>query len=435
MADYFFDPVLRAPLWGCLFMCLAASLMGVLIFLQKRTLLGETLSHAAFPGIVCSLAFYALFDFWQGALSLLFAIAGAALFAIAGLRAIDCLVKRKKAPADAAQCFVLSSFFGLGILFASYWQSADPKILKEAQMYLFGQAATMTDVHVLIYFCLSAIVILFIAIFYRPLQAVHFDCDFAKAAAIGPAYLSAALSILLIISIVAGIRSVGVILMSGMLIAPAVAARQWTDRLGWLFFLSALFGILSGVCGNILSVEGSIYLSAAYPDKRLSLPTGPMIILVGTAFAILSLLFAPRRGHLARKIRIFRFYLNCAEENTLKAIWKKGGLSFSELHEVSRIFAPLFRYLLFRMERDGYLVRMGKNYCLSLDGMKRAARIVRLHRLWEVYLADLGWPGDQVHRTAEEMEHILTRDLEEKLSKQLNDPKLDPHEQPIPEKS
>ncbi len=58
---------------------------------------------------------------------------------------------------------------------------------------------------------------------------------------------------------------------------------------------------------------------------------------------------------------------------------------------------------------------------------------MRLHRLWEVYLADyLGVGAERVHRNAEEMEHIITPQLERELTMLLKDPKEDPHKQPIP---
>ena len=66
--------------------------------------------------------------------------------------------------------------------------------------------------------------------------------------------------------------------------------------------------------------------------------------------------------------------------------------------------------------------------------MQKAARIIRLHRLWEVYLVYLGQNRDKVHRNAEEMEHIITPELEKELTDLLKDPKQDPHHQPIPQR-
>jgi len=109
-------------------------------------------------------------------------------------------------------------------------------------------------------------------------------------------------------------------------------------------------------------------------------------------------------------------------------------LTFAELKEANHLYLPALKVLLWQMRRHGWITKGFTGIVLTTDGERRAGRIVRLHRLWEVYLADLGWPGEQVHRTAEEMEHILTPELEERLSILLCDPKVDPHAQPIPDK-
>ncbi len=433
MLDYFLDPILRAPTLGCMLMCLAASLMGVVVFLKKRSLVGESLSHAAYPGVVLGMACCAALGADVDGAGLFFALIGALIFSTLGLGAIEWLEKKAKVPPDAALCFVLASFFGFGVLASSWLQGTFPAFAKQVQLYLYGQAATMTDIHILIYSILAGVVVLFIVAAYRPLQAMLFDRDFSQSAAISSKFLSIAISFLFILSVVIGIRSVGVILMSGMLIAPAVAARQFSNRLSVVFCLAGLFGIASGFIGNYASVEGSTALSALFPEKRLSLPTGPMIVLTGTAFAILSLLFAPKRGLATRMLRILRFRLRCVEENILKAVWKKEAIPFATLQQTHHLGRPIFSWLIYRMRRSGWLVLNQRNIILTQDGHRKATHIVRLHRLWEVYLSELGWPEDKVHHSAEEMEHILTSEFGERLSEQLSNPRLDPHDQPIPE--
>ena len=223
---YFTDPVLRAPTIGCMLMCLAASLMGVLTFLKRRSLLGESLSHAAYPGVIGGIGLFALLPFFDESISIAFALSGALLFSLFGMRAIDWLEKKKNVRSDAALCFVLATFFGLGVLGASWLQGFDPAAARQAQIYLYGQAATMTDIHAIVYAILAGVVALFVYLSYRPLQAMLFDRTFAESAAALPRWLEPLTLILLALSIVIGIRSVGVILMSGMLIAPAVAARN-----------------------------------------------------------------------------------------------------------------------------------------------------------------------------------------------------------------
>ncbi|MBF8262726.1 MAG: putative metal transport system rane protein [Parachlamydiales bacterium] len=431
MFEYFTDPVLRAPTWGCMLMCLAASLMGVLSFLNKRSLLGEGISHAAYPGVVAGMAVCAIDAADEG--SLFFALVGALLFSIIGLWVIDRLEKKGKVHSDAALCFMLASFFGIGTLGASFLQGARPLMAQRVQIYLYGQAATMTDIHIVIYAALSALIVMFLVISYRPMQALCFDRVYAQSLMIVPRYLTIATFVLMLLSIVIGIRSVGVVLMSGMFVAPAVAARQWTDRLSTLLWIAAIIGVASGLLGNILSVEASQKLRIYFPHERLSLPTGPMIVLTGSAIAFLSLLFAPRRGAIPRLVRILSFRVRTVEENILKSVWKSKEISLKDCRACNHLWPPSLIFLLWRMQRQGWMTQAYRRYALTPDGDRKAARIVRLHRLWEVYLADLGWPEESVHRTAEEMEHILTPELEERLAGQLHDPKLDPHAQPIPE--
>lgn len=411
MIEFFTDPVLRAPTWGCILMCVASSLMGVLIFLRKRSLLSESLSHAAYPGACIGVTLFALFFPQYEEWTFLAVLFGALISSWLGLKAINWLEIKGKVHTDAALCFVLSVFFGIGIVVASGMQSQLPTWHKQIQMLLFGQAATMSDIHIWIYGGLALIVALFLFLTFRPLQASLFDRNFSLSAGIPLQTLERILFWLLILSLIVGIRSVGVVLMSGMAIAPAVAARQFTDRLQLLFCLAGFFGALSGFLGNYFSV-------------LLNVPTGPMIVLIGTSIAIFSLLFAPKRGLLFRLGRILAFRLRCLEENILKSIWKKGNYSESS--------SPMVRTALWRLNRGGWI---NDRLELTSDGKLKAASIVRLHRLWELYLAErLGFQAEKVHRTAEEMEHILTPEMEEKLTRLLDNPKHDPHNQPIPEK-
>jgi manganese/zinc/iron transport system permease protein len=427
-AEFFTDPVFRAPTWGTLFMCIASSLMGVLLFLKKRSLLAESLSHATYPGVIAGLSCFALLFPDLGEWSFAAVLSGAFLSSLAALKSIEWLQRKQKMTSDSALCFVLAVFFGAGIAASSAMQASLPAWHRQVQMLLFGQAATMTDFHIALYGSVAAVSALFFFLAFRPLQSALFDRDFSASSGIRVAALERIVFCLLLCSLIAGIRSVGVVLMSGMVIAPAVAARQFTDRLSAMFFLSALFGAASGLLGNILSVAGSI-------KYGLTLPTGPTIVLVGGAIAFFSLMFAPKRGWAFRKARIAAFRLRCLEENILKAIWKKGPMTLFSLRETLRVSSLSLSFLLRRLMREGWAAQEAGLYRLSPDGQAKAASIVRLHRLWELYLAEtLKLQVEKVHKTAEEMEHILTPDLEERLTRLLSNPKRDPHHQPIPER-
>lgn len=431
--SFFTDPILRAPTIATMLMCLTSSLIGVILFIRKRMLLGEALSHAAYPGVVLScVAAAALFSFPgedHGVLILL----GAALFSFLGLLGVDLVERKLSVHSDAALCLILSTFFGLGVLVASRLQVTNALWYKQIEIFLYGQAATLLDSHVIIYLLFAAVAIAFVFFLYRPIELINFDRDFAKSMGVKTVWIEMTTFFLLILSIVVGMRCVGVVLMSGMLIAPAVAARGWTSRLSSFFVVSALFGMVSAFLGNYLSVILPLWIKA----EGLALPTGPMILLVAASFAIFSLLLAPRTGLVSRMVRILSFRRQCQLENLLKALWKRGEKTLFTYWQIAA-FAQgswLFRSLLvFRLYRQGWLEKSGGLWRLSLDGWNRASHIVRLHRLWEVYLVDyLGQNVSKVHQNAEEMEHIITPELEQELTELLQNPTVDPHQQPIPE--
>jgi len=427
--DFFTDPVLRGPTFGTFFMCIASSLTGVILILKKRSLLSETISHAAYPGIIVGASLFATLFPDQIEMAFFGVLLGAFGSSLLGFKTIDWMEKKGKVRPDTTLCFVLALFLGIGTLFASAMQYLFPSWRTTAQSLLFGQAATMNDFHILLYAILTALVIGFLFITFRPLQALLFDSDHAKISGIGTKWLERILFWVILFSIILGIRSVGIVLMSGMAIAPAIAARQFTDRLQSFFVLSALFGALSGLMGNILSVKGTIAM-------KMTLPTGPMILLTAALLALLSLLFAPRRGLLSRMQRIASFRFRCLKENVLKSIWKKGSSSFQELKKTHTLSAWTLLALLWRLKRGGWIQTEQERIILTSDGYRKASSIVRLHRLWELYLAsELGLSKEKIHPNAEEMEHILTPEIEERLTELLSDPKVDPHHQPIPEKN
>ena len=265
----------------------------------------------------------------------------------------------------------------------------------------------MTDIHIVIYGVFALLTLLAVILFYKEIQAMTFDRLYAKSLGIRVKFVEALIFFLVTAAIIIGIRSVGVILISSMLIAPAVAARQLTNRLSVLFLLAAVFGMASGFFGNYFSVYFTDVLAQAYPSARIILPTGPMIVLAATAFCIFAILFAPERGLLVRLWRIGRFRTICLCENILKMMWTRGADADVNLNEIAlyqSVSRPYLTFILHRMEKRGWLEKVGLIYQLTSKGKVRAANIVRLHRLWEVYLANyLEVGAEKVHRNAEEI--------------------------------
>lgn len=440
MLSLFLDPILRAPLIGSMLMCFSAAFIGGVVFLRKQSLVGEALSHAAYPGVILGMLCAGISSFIpeesEGWVTLALMV-GASLTAYAGLWVIHWMERTLRIRTDSALCFVLATFFGVGLTLASYLQFLFPGLYRKGQAYLYGQAATMTDVNIYIYGFFALISIVVLSVFAKELQTVIFSSEYAKSIGIPVKLIQNCIMLLLLLAVVIGIRSVGVVLMSAMLIAPASSARQFTNRFMPMLWLSGCFGMISAFLGVLFSDGISHHLSQLYPGARLSIPTGPMIVLVASSICLLALFFAPERGIIRRIIRIGRFRFRCLCENMLKAIWRHSPDQPMSWQAIAKT-QPDDRLLLWmartHLVRSGWLESAAQDqYQLTSDGKLRAARIVRLHRLWEVYLANyLGVGAERVHKNAEEMEHILNPELEKELTRLLKDPLEDPHHQKIP---
>ncbi len=439
--DFFIDPLFFASTMGAILMCLGASLVGTIVFVRRKTLIGEALSHASYPGVVIGVLLASFFLDASHESMIYFVFFGALIFSLVAFFLIEKMQKQFHVKGDASLCFILSSFLGVGILLGSRMQYTHPIYFRNVQTYIYGQAATMRDSHVVVYAFFTLLIILFIGVFFKQLQAINFDSKFSKALGLPTRFVEMSVAVLLSLSIVIGIRSVGVVLMSGMLVMPAAAARCYTNKLSKMFVLSGIIGVLSGFFGNYLSFLIPNAMAKEDMIASFSLPTGPMIILVAAVICFGSLLFSPKRGVLFRFIRSVQFKNRCLLENILKYLWKNGGLktnnaNFVMIKQSQNLSLLRVYYLISKLQMEGYIYKHDKGrISLSKDGFRRAAHIIRLHRLWEVYLYSyLGIGEERVHRNAEEMEHIITDELEIELTKLLNDPKLDPHNKPIPQK-
>jgi manganese/zinc/iron transport system permease protein len=429
--NYFTDAVLRAPTLGSMCIGIMAALVGVPVVLRRSSLIGETLSHSAYPGVMLGVLLWGFLGIDQPITIQLLLLTLAFCTSVLAYKAVLELESKLRVPADSALCFVLSAFFGIGVFIASIVQFQFSSLYNLAQTYLFGQAATLTDLQLVLYLFLAFLCAALLAYFYRPIKIYLFDPSFAKVLGISTKPIELLLLFLTALALVVGIRAVGVVLMAALMIAPAVAARALTHHLGSLLGLSCIFGALFALLGTILSNELTLYLSQ---ESRVSVPTGPTIVIVAAFITFLILLFNPNNGLLFRIWRQRRFKSQTLKENILKTILRrKAPLSFDELKDYLYVRSFSLSRALSSLVKQGWITISNQSYHLTQEGELKAKRIQRLHRLWEVYLVDyVGLNKDRVHKSAEEMEHLITPELERELTKLLKDPTHDPHEQPIP---
>ena len=266
-------------LLGTALLGLASGIAGTFAVLRKESLIGDGLSHAALPGVVIAFLLTGIKD-----IEVL--ITGAALSSITAAWLITITVENSKIKFDGALATILSAFFGLGMVLLTYVQSLNNAGQAGLSKFIFGQAATILARDVYITSAAALIIIVLTALFWKELKLISFDVEYAKTLQIPVTFTLILYRSLLIMTIIIGIQSVGAILISSLLIAPAVGARQWTNKLGTMCILAGLFGMISAIGGTIWSTSVP------------KLPTGPAIIVILSILVLLSLIFAPNRGML-----------------------------------------------------------------------------------------------------------------------------------------
>ena len=264
-------------LLGTALLGLASGIAGTFAVLRKESLIGDGLSHAALPGVVIAFLLTGIKD-----IEVL--ILGAALSSITAAWLITITVENSKIKFDGALATILSAFFGLGMVLLTYLQSLNNAGQAGLSKFIFGQAATILARDVYITSAAALIIIVLTALFWKELKLISFDVEYAKTLQIPVTFTLILYRSLLIMTIIIGIQSVGAILISSLLIAPAVGARQWTNKLGTMCILAGLFGMVSAMGGTIWSTTVQ------------KLPTGPAIIVILSVIVLLSLIFAPNRG-------------------------------------------------------------------------------------------------------------------------------------------
>nr|WP_152425985.1 metal ABC transporter permease [Paenibacillus sp. A9] len=296
------DPNIRWIILGCMLLGLSSGVIGSFMVLQQKSLIGDALAHAALPGICIAfmlLGVKSTAGFLIGAL-----IAG--MLATVGIRWITEYSRIKQ---DAAMGIVLSFFFGIGVLLLTRIQHSGNGGQSGLDKFLFGQAASMMREDLYLLTGISIVLITVCTLLFKQFKLVSFDRGFAKGLGWPVVWLEQIILLLTVFVVVAGIQAVGVVLMSALLITPAVAARYWTDRLHIMIILAGIFGAVSGAAGTVSSSMVS------------QLPTGPVTVLAATLIFAISALFAPRRGWLAR---LWQHRRNRLEWNN------KGGVSHEQ---------------------------------------------------------------------------------------------------------
>ena len=275
--DLLFNYTLRTVALGAATLGLVSGALGSFAVLRRQSLLGDAMSHAALPGVV--LAFMI-----TGSKSPAVLMLGAAIAGILGTLLMMAVTRHSRIKGDSALGIVLSVFFGLGLMLLTFLQRNPDARQAGLNNFLFGQAATLLERDVVTMAVFGGGALLLMALFWKEIKLLSFDVDFGASLGFSMRLLDVLLTTLLVVAIIIGLQAVGVVLMSAMIVAPAAAARQWTDRLSLMVALAAIFGAIAGVSGAMISSLGS------------GLSTGPLVVLSISAIVLVSFLIAPNRG-------------------------------------------------------------------------------------------------------------------------------------------
>lgn len=378
---------------GAALLGMAAGVGGTFLFLRKRALVSDAISHATLPGI--GLAFMVMVLLGGEGRNLFGLLIGATLSAGAGLLVVSWLTTRTRLAEDAAIGAVLSVFFGFGVVLLTVIQSLGTGQRAGLEDFLLGSTAGMLRDDAVTIAVSAALTLLAVLVLRRPLTLASFDPEYAAATGQNVARMDLAMMGLVLAVTVVGLKIVGLILIVALLIIPPVTARFWTDRTDAVVMTSGLFGGLSAYVGAAVS--------AAVPQ----MPTGPIIVLVSFGFFLLSLLYAPKRGVLAAYLSHRRFQRRVHLRQGLLAIAQG---------------QPIFEKLTIRLLRKAGWAR--RDGVATVEGRARAGKALLDETRWQIVRRDpLFEAAAARYDGLMQIENVLTPDQIEEIDKRIPRPR------------
>lgn len=405
----------------------SCGLLGTFLVLRKMSLLGDALSHAVLPGI--AIAFLV-----SGSRAILPMFIGAALFGLVTTLLVEVFHKKWQVQEDASIGVVFTALFAMGVvLITAYAGQVD----LDQECVLYGEIA-YTPWDLLLWggdslgprpvWILGGVLVLnlsLVTLFYKELKIASFDPAMAASVGINATLIHYLLMGMVSLTTVASFESVGAILVVAMLIVPGATAYLWSDRLAVVIALAMLFGAVSAMAG---------YFLASYWDSSIA---GAMVVVVGGIFLI-SLLFSPNQGVLARLWQRLQLSLQVAQDHMLLALVRRdedveehAKLRPDELVGSAAVWGVWARMAFAKLRRRSLVQQADGLIGLSAAGEQEALRLLRKHRLWETYMNRLGLPEDHVHDPADAIEHFISAELEAELGAEVGDGR-DPQGKQIP---
>jgi len=251
------------------FVGIVAPLVGVYLVHREMALIGETLAHTAFAGVVFGFIFVALFGVGGSPLYV------ALVVSVLGALGVQWLADRTRTYGDVPIAIVLSGSFAVGTLFIS-WGRDRMSIAIDIEQYLWGNVSTIPPEGARLMAALSLVVVAVIAINYKQFLFITFDEQAARVAKLNVDAYNTLLVVLTGVVVVGAMQIMGVILVAAMLVVPVAAASQIAHSFRETIYLSVIFGQLSVVVGFSVAIGQS-------------LPAGSSIVVVAICLYLLTI--------------------------------------------------------------------------------------------------------------------------------------------------
>lgn len=408
-------------LTGVTLLGLASGVIGVFMLLRRRSLMADATSHATLPGICAAFLLQPALGLPARFLPGL--LLGALLAGLLGMLCIQAIQKVGRIREDAAMGIVLSVFYGFGICLLGVILKMPGGSAGGLKDFIFGQTAAMLAADAVLIGGTALVITLMVAVIYKELKILCFDEGFAGSQGWPTGGLDILLMGAVVVVTVIGLQAVGLILMIALLVVPPAAARFWTDRMSRLILISGAFGAAGAWTGA--------FLSATLAD----LPAGAVIVLGQGVFFVVSLLVGRKRGVLLRMARHQLLRWRVRRQHVLRSMWERferqgispdsprARVTFDDLLH-ARSWGPLrLRLMLAHLKWRGALYRDPAGaWGLTREGLPMAERMVRNHRLWELFLIHYADTAPaQVDRGADRIEHVLRPSLVAELEDLLRE--------------
>lgn len=440
--------------WIALTAALAAmscAVPGTFLVLRKQSMLGDALSHTVLPGIVGAFLVAHWFQLAgpnDGSLHFLL-LAGAVLAGLATAFLTELVRKVGGVEESAALGVVYSSLFAFGLLLIRMFASS---VHLDADCVLFGAVETVVfdtwgDTDIPRAAILNAAMLLanglLVLVYFKELKLATFDPSLAESLGIRPRLVNYALMAMTSMTLVAAFESVGSILVVTMLVTPASTALLLSQRLRHVLLLSIGLAGACSIGGHLLAttLPRTLFQWIGFKTVDDTSTAGMAALACGLAF-VAALLLSPQRGVVFQACRNWTLSYRIACEDLLGLLYRSHeadrevAATDLKLHDHPRLISPLMRWLaIWLLRRRGEIAITATGYALTPTGRQSAERVVRSHRLWELYMSQhFPLPDDHLHQTAARVEHFLSEEMLQQLEAELDRTDADPHGRSIPAK-